>query len=352
MWKVVHFFLGALATLVVLELVLRPLPVMHGWENPPVTMEFPMVRYLPHAAYSYSRAWNLLGATRGRFNNLGYAAQDVDLKAPTIAVIGDSFVEAAMIAPGGRIGDILAQRIPLQVAAFGISGADLPDYMVTADWVAGHIPTRMLIFVIVRGDLAGSVKPKLRGYWYHETLEHLEIRRNIAFTLRNTLSSSRLFNYLYYQLKVGPHMLRDNWRRPENSGIDQFGTRKETPTSTNATEEITPLMHAAAVQFIADAAALQRKGVSIALVFDADRGAIYGGGGGKTAQEEVLAGLAQQAGLRTISLADAFASDYREHHQSFEYDKNDSHWNAYGQQIVAKALLEELGLATLAVVDR
>src|SRR5216683_5670451 len=246
MWKIMHFFLGALATLAVLELVLRPLPVMHGWENPPVTMEFPMVRYLPHAAYSYSRAWNLLGATRGRFNNLGYAAQDVDLKAPTIAVIGDSFVEAAMIAPGQRIADILAARIPLQVAAFGVSGADLPDYMVTADWVARHIPTRMLIFVIVGGDLAGSVKPKLRGYWYHETPEHLEIRRNVAFTLRNTLSSSRLFNYLYYQLKVGPHMLLDNWRRPERSGTGQFGRTEEATTSTNATEEITPLMHAAA----------------------------------------------------------------------------------------------------------
>jgi|RhiMethySRZTD1v2_1073278.scaffolds.fasta_scaffold46649_3 hypothetical protein len=88
------------ACLLFAEIVLRFLPVATGMWAMPVNAENPISRFTPDRAFLFSRDWNFSLVNRGRINNDGfvndenYAEND---PRPLLAVVGDSYVEAAMV---------------------------------------------------------------------------------------------------------------------------------------------------------------------------------------------------------------------------------------------------------------
>ena len=320
------FLLGIALTLLAGEGLCRALPVQSGWSNPPVTAEMPVVRYWPHARYVELVGWDLRSAVSGVFNNIGFPGADIDLTKPMLAVIGDSFVEAAVLSQEDRLEERLNARISsLRASSFGISGADLPDYLVTADWTVDALNTQAVVFVISDEDLQNSSVPKRRGYWFERDAKGaFAMKRNVEFKLRNAIIGSRLASYLLYNLKFGPSVvLRDlTGKRPRPR-----------------TDAISALNLGMAAHFMQEAAELQRRGVTVLLVFDCDRPAIYRGADDVHFESfQPLAREAARLGLPTIDLAETFVHDYRLNRIPFEYGPNDGHWNPYGVKLVAERI--------------
>ena len=173
------FAAGILLALLAMESTLRCLPVNAGWGNPQPTPDQPLIRYVPGAAFVYSRGWNFANVQRGRFNNLGFASSyDYVVGAPAVAVIGDSYVEAPMIPDGKRLHEQLQSLLPKGVQSLGLgqSGADLADDLVMARFAAKRFPLRGLVFLLSPADVSGAGNPRPRGFWFSGTGGALRVR--------------------------------------------------------------------------------------------------------------------------------------------------------------------------------
>jgi hypothetical protein len=100
LFAVLAITLSVTACLLFAEIVLRFLPVATGMWAMPVNAENPIFRFTPDREFLFSRDWNFSLINRGRINNDGfvndenYAEND---PRPLLAVVGDSYVEAAMV---------------------------------------------------------------------------------------------------------------------------------------------------------------------------------------------------------------------------------------------------------------
>lgn len=93
---------GLLAPLLLLEIVLRFLPVDRGLRSVPVDDSNPIHRFTPNRTSTFSRSWNFTQANIVRSNNCGFINnQDYESAAttPLLAIVGDSYVEAVMGGP-------------------------------------------------------------------------------------------------------------------------------------------------------------------------------------------------------------------------------------------------------------
>src|SRR5215218_9782103 len=98
--RLLAFALGFLIVVVIAEIVLRFRPVSTGLRPRPVNAEHTVFQYEPSHSFVFSRDWNFAVANEGWINNDGFVnAQDyvVNDTKPLLAVIGDSFIEAAMV---------------------------------------------------------------------------------------------------------------------------------------------------------------------------------------------------------------------------------------------------------------
>ncbi|WP_331375970.1 hypothetical protein [Sinorhizobium chiapasense] len=313
--------------LLALEGLCRVLPVMSGWENPPVTADHPFIRNQPFNEYVFSQGWDLRGVVRGRFNSLGFSSPEPE-RDTKLVIIGDSFVEASMLNFDERLAPLINKKqSDLRATSLGRAGADIPDYIVTANWVQRHLKSSFIVFVITDGDLLDSLRPKRRGYWFsREPDGSLALRRDTESGLRNALLKSRFASYVLYNLKFGPSMIFSGSRRGEEAALQ---SEPESGALENAVE-----------RFLDEIAALQRSGIKVVLAFDAERGAIYTGRGKLHTKEfDLLAGRAATQGIAICDLSSAFATKYALSRQPFDFVNGEGHWNALGSSVVADAVL-------------
>jgi hypothetical protein len=173
-------FLNALAvvasvaiTLLVLEIVLRFLPV--AWSPPvvPPTAENPIQRYAPNTPFTWSLGWNFYAVIHGRSNAQGFLA-DYDYAAanstPLVAVAGDSYVEALRVpfaeTVTGRLQTMLGKGG--RAYAFAQSGVPLSQYVAYAQHACAVYRPQRLVVVIVGNDFDESVfEHRRRDGIYH-----------------------------------------------------------------------------------------------------------------------------------------------------------------------------------------
>src|SRR5262245_35816887 len=121
------FVMSTVICLAVAEITLRFLPVASGLNTMPITAESPIYHFSPNREFLYSRAWYLEMQNRGHINNDGQVNnQDyyIDDQAPLVAIIGDSFVEAAMVPYPQTFHGLLAKSFEkeIRIYSFGASG--------------------------------------------------------------------------------------------------------------------------------------------------------------------------------------------------------------------------------------
>ncbi len=94
--RFLQFIAGAAFSLFILECACRVLPVMSGWDNPPVSDEYPFVRYRPFGNYVYSQGWDLRDWFEGLSTHCSGFSSPEPAATTDIVIVGDSFVEASM----------------------------------------------------------------------------------------------------------------------------------------------------------------------------------------------------------------------------------------------------------------
>jgi len=194
------------------ELVCRILPVSTStstsYRIAPLILTYP-----PHTQIAAATGWDLKNAQQLRTNNLGFVSEhDFTPDPSAVALIGDSFVEAAMLDAPQRPGAQLAQRLgPARpVYAMGCGGTSLLDYAERVRYASQHLKVRDFVVFVDGGDVHQS----LCGSGNHngpcldpKNLAPATELRAEANTLKRIVRKSALAQYLFSQLKVSPDQL-------------------------------------------------------------------------------------------------------------------------------------------------
>lgn len=158
----IAIFLGLSIPLACGEVILRFLPVSDGFGAEPVNAAHPVFHYAPNRDLTWSHGWNFDNVNRVHINNAGYVnaqSYERDDARPLLAVVGDSYVEAAMIPyPETLQGRLAAIAAPdRRVYSFAASNAPLSQYLVWAREARATWKAQALVVVIIGNDFDESL---------------------------------------------------------------------------------------------------------------------------------------------------------------------------------------------------
>ncbi len=339
--RTIAFMLGIGGTLLLLEVALRVLPILNGVYAADPRASWPVHTMIPGTRYTYSTGWNLQNIHRGRINNYGYATpEDYRPASGGIAVFGDSYVESLMndyadTLPGA-LNDYL--EAPRTVLNFGMSGAEMPDYLGTASLVRQQFAPEWAVFVITLGDFTRgfSAGP---GYfeWRPGRSPPIELVPEINRSrLSKWVRTVALVRYLRGNLSLRPAELISLRRGSESVA----GTGECRPEVLSKEDE--ELLSAFAQELPSAAGVAPAR---VILVFDSDRKAIYAG---KTAaqarscpQRAALANdrlkvLAARRGLHVIDSDPVFRRHFEAGLGPVDRAPIDAHWNPAAHRLMAQ----------------
>src|SRR5205814_569739 len=139
------------------EGIFRLLPVHTGFEVQPVNAENPIIRFRPNRDFLYSHGAFLTNVNHGHVNNDGFINDqnyDPRDRRPLLAVIGDSYIEAAMVSyPQTLQGRLAAlQDGNRRIYSFGSSGSSLLDYFYYAIYARQRFDAEWLVINVVGND--------------------------------------------------------------------------------------------------------------------------------------------------------------------------------------------------------
>ncbi len=216
---------GLALPLLVLEIVLRFLPVDEGLWTQPVNAKQPVFRFAPNRESTWSRGWNFSIINTVRTNNAGFVNdQDYTTKStkPLLAVVGDSYIEAVMVpyrdTLHGRLAAALAPE--RRVYSLGASGAPLSQYLVWAREARKVYKAEKLIINVVGNDFDESLafyqranfRPRPGFYRYvRDENGELRLRREdyAPGWLRGLVRYSALARYMFFNLRAHDIILRN-----------------------------------------------------------------------------------------------------------------------------------------------
>jgi len=214
--------IGVLLFLGVAEVVLRFLPVATGMRTVAVTQEQPILRFTPNRDFLFSRGWDMEMANRGRINNAGFVngqeyRKDGD-RPMLLAVIGDSYIEAAMVPYAETMQARLAQVLQgkLRVYSFAASGAPLSQYLVWARHAAKDWGAEALVVNVVGNDFDESLVDHKTGpgLWLYrrgtDGALALELQPYRPGVLRELVYRSAFARYLLFNLQAGTYLFDPN----------------------------------------------------------------------------------------------------------------------------------------------
>jgi hypothetical protein len=342
--RTLAFAAGIGGALLLLEGGLRLLPVLKGTYAAEPRASWPVHTMIPNSAYTYSTGWNLQNIHHGRINNYGYVSPfDYKPKASdggTIAVFGDSYVEAVMNPFGdtlqGALNDYL--KTPRTVLNFGSAGAEMPDYLGVAPLVRRDFSPQWAVFVITMGDFTHgfSAGP---GYfkWQADLSPPVklvpEIHRSALSKWMRTLAVIR---YMRGNLSL------------QTDQLIRLRRGADIADATGACHpEVLSKADEALLEQFAQALpeSLGLPPGHVILVFDSDRKAIYAG---KTRDEarrclarpalanDRLQVLAEQRGMHVIDSYGVFKQYFDEGHGPLDRSPLDAHWNPAAHRLMAR----------------
>ena len=203
-----RMMLGVAAAVVALELLFRLLPVSTssatGYYVDPMIIGYPAGH-----RFTTSTGWSLQNARHQRANDAGFLADHDFVPNPeAVALIGDSFVEASMLAPDERLAAQIERRLyGRPVYALGSPGSALLDYAERIRFAAERYGIHDFVLLLEHGDLAqalcgsGNVVARCLD---PGSLEPRVETQAPPSTLKRVLRQSALAQYLFSQLKLDP----------------------------------------------------------------------------------------------------------------------------------------------------
>jgi hypothetical protein len=352
--RTIAFGLGAAGTLLLLELLLRVLPVFGGLYAADPRPDWPIHTLIPNTRYTYSSGWNLQNVHEGRINNYGYLSpDDYQPGSGGIAVFGDSYIESVMNDYDDTLQGELAKQLRARrpVMNFGTAGAELPHYLGAAEWVANEFQPEWAVFLITAGDFTRGFKAD-PGYFYWNPGDDPPI----AFKpephrsgLTKFVRSLALVRYLRGNLSFQPgNMLV--WRRTVEP------PRQECEPGVLSKDDESLL--AGFVEHLPRTLKLPPE--RVVLVFDSDRKAIYAGRSQQEAlrcaarpmlANERLKELARARGMRVVDSYPVFDEYFRRHGLPVDRAPFDAHWNPTAHRLMAAEVARIIEPARVSQTD-
>lgn len=348
--KLLSCFTGVIATLLVLELLFRMLPVDTGLRMQPVDASNPVMRSVPGQTYVSSTGWALSNVRVGVTNNYGFV-NPIDYRSNShpVAVIGDSYIEARMNSFPDTLQGRLAKYFNgvCDIYSMGMSGASLSDYLVISEYAKQNFAPRAMIFLIVHGDAEESVltpnTPPVPGnsYFVEKKDGSLELYKTPyhSSTLKELARKSALIRYIFLNLKLdlswkdilySSKVAGDNGPRKNNlltpRGLDR--------AKSAITKFLDELPHASGLET-----------GKIVFIVDADRNSLYAkyitatdtGGADDDKVSHIFVNEAEARGYRVIEMRPVFESYLAQNKKKVDYSPLDSHWNRVAHELAARA---------------
>jgi hypothetical protein len=336
-----------LAPFMLLEGVFQLLPVSNPPPLQPVNAQTPLLRYEPNVDYRYSRDWNFSISTRRHTNNYGFThAADFrpDDTSALMMVIGDSFVEANVVAPGEGVAELLDAAVAGRgrVYGMGMSGAPLSQYLVFADYARRTFRPRAMSFIIIGNDFDESLlkyKAEPRLHYFTEDGSLIQVDYQLSAS-KQVLRRSAALRYVVFNLEASHRLeaLSESWRG-DGLAYTESGAQLEQRIADSQR----------AVDYFLDQ--LPKKcGLgpqAVVFVLDAVRPAIYSAAGLAKAEKGLherlrryFAAQAGERGYQVIDLQPVFIATHRRDGVRFEAAPTDSHWNALGHRVAAREILQ------------
>lgn len=333
------------------EAVLRFLPVASGFRALPVTADSPVFRFTPNTDFVFSRDWNLSLVNRGHVNNAGFV-NDQDYRhdgaRPLLAIVGDSYIEAAMVPYGETLQGRLSKRLEgkLRVYSFGAAGAPLSEYLVWARHAVRDYGAQALVINVVGNDFDESLAAYRigPGFWHYAPDSTGELRPRLfeyhPGLLRPLVRSSALARYLFFNLNFA-----ERWQELWSHLFD--GSAAAAPryagnTEAEATEARVRDSLAAIDAFFRDLpewGGLAPERVTFTMDgFRYPESAAAGAGSYFDLMRRAFRNKAQALGYDVIDLDPAFFARHGRTGERFEYP-NDGHWNPAGHEVAFEAVM-------------
>ncbi len=335
-----------------LEMALHFLPVSEGLRGVTVDETNPVYRFEPNRTLRWSKGWNFSLVNEIRTNNYGFindSDYDPTDTSPLLAIIGDSFVEAAMVPYGQTITGRLQASIAGagRVYSFGASGAALSQYLAYARYARDEFRPAGLAIIIVGNDFDESLL-KYRSHagfhYFAETGDGRLVLERIDRSIpwwKDLVVTPNLGLYLVMNLGLG------NADRLKQSASALFG--KSRPFVGNVDADPDPERVRDSERAIDEFLSLlpEMAGLPagrVVMVLDAPRPEIYAPDHLAAVQDSYFEIMrryfisrASAKGFEIIDLEKSFTADYQESGLKFEF-ANDYHWNPTGHKVVAAAI--------------
>ena len=328
------------------------LPVSDTANTQPVTPNNPVIHYMPNQDITFSRGWNFSISNVKHINNYGYMSDyDYDPAlpedSPLLAIIGDSYVEAAQVENCKSMHGLLASRFEGKgrIYALGYSGAPLSQYLAFAEFARKEFRPDSMVFVIIDNDFDESLLKykSAPGFHYFTTnpdgmMELTLVNYGAKSFVRQIAKRSALIRYLVLTVGVDPEAVSRILTLDKPAGNPRFAGYARA----HAEDERLRDSRAAVDMFFAELP--NRSGLSpseILLVVDGMRPGLYTSDGLTIAKGSFSGSMrdyfldqALALGYQIIDMQPVFEAHYRRHKKRFEFPI-DAHWNELGHKLVA-----------------
>jgi hypothetical protein len=206
-------------TFLILELLLRFLPVNEGSYLLPVNEINHLVRFQPNRTFIWTSGWKFNIVNKVNINNDGFINDinyDKNLTIPLIAVIGDSYVEAIMVPFRKSVTGRLAKHLgnSSRVYSFAHSGAPLSQYLIYAEYAQTTFKANGMIIVVIANDFDESFWKYSISHGHHffvekENGEIVLERKDVSVSLTKKIArKSALARYLALNVGVKARLHR------------------------------------------------------------------------------------------------------------------------------------------------
>lgn len=340
-------FVGAIvATLAAAEILFRLLPVSTATQTG-YYFDDDLLTYPAHHEWQVSTGWDLKNPQRLRSNNFGFAAdRDFERDQGALALVGDSYVEASMLAASERPAAQLQSKLAGRRAVFamGTPGTALLDYAQRMRWASQKLGVRDFVVWIEAGDArqaicgSGNVVSRCLD---SATLEPRIERRQEPSRWHRWARHSALAQYVFGQLKVDPRRLAQatfTRSTPEATANSSTPEVRQAPVDA---ETLSPrarqVVDAVIAQFLVETAPF-RNGRLLVVVDGRRDGRESSNAGPLDLERRYLIARLREVGLEVLDVEPIYSQHRSRSRLSLEVGPYDRHLNALGVRLVMDAV--------------